>query len=105
MVEILFSMVFGNCVNTYGGWLEFPLIYTGTLLTFIYGLYEFVFKLNWISKKFTTCKFILMVIDSPSFLKISIICFRFLSILGPDNSFVIPNPYSLYSPPLCKTLL
>ena len=95
MVEIIFSMAFGSCVNTYEGWLEFLLIYTGILLTFIYSLYEFVFKLNWIYKKFTTCKFILMVIDSPRFLKISIICFRFLSILGPGNSFVIPNPSSL----------
>ena len=38
MVEIPFSMVFGSSFDSYGGWLEFLLIYTGTLLGFIYGL-------------------------------------------------------------------
>ena len=69
----------GSCFTIAGGWFERRLMYKGSSLDFLYGLYVPSVKSSVMSKKFTRLRFAVAVILSPNLLKVSISCFLALS--------------------------
>ena len=65
----------GSCFTVAGGWLETSLMYKGSSLGFLYGLYVPSVKSSVMSKKSIHLRFAVAVIFSPNLLKVSVSCF------------------------------
>ena len=84
----------GSWFTIAGGWLERRLMYRGSSLGFLYGLYVPSVKSSVTSKKFTRLRFAVAVIFSPNLLKVSISCFLALSANLPDVVLMAARPSS-----------
>ena len=84
----------GSCFTIAGGWFERRLMYKGSSLGFLYGLYVPSVKSSVMSKKFTRLRFAVAVIFSPKLLKVSISCFLALSASLPDVVLTTQNLYN-----------
>ena len=92
----------GSCFTIAGGWFERRLMYKGSSLGFLYGLYVPSVKSSVMSKKFIRLRFAVAVIFSPNLLKVSISCFLALSASLPDVVLMAARPSSRYSPMFSK---
>ena len=100
LIRLLMDL--GSCFTIAGGWFERRLMYKGSSLGFLYGLYVPSVKSSVMSKKFTRLRFAVAVIFSPNLLKVSISCFLALSASLPDVVLMAARPSSRYNPMFSK---
>ena len=93
----------GSCFTIAGGWFKRRLMYKGSSLGFLYGLYAPSVKSSVMSRKFTRLRFAVAVIFSPNLLKVnSISCFLALSASLPDVVLMAARLSSRYRPMFSK---
>ena len=99
ILEIRSDIILGIYLMMLGGWFDFVFMYIGWLFGFENGLKESLLRSNVTSRKFTTFKFVSMVIFSwNSSLNNLVIFFLRLSDRGPDKLRKQQRPSSRYNP-------